>query len=259
MKRMQASLARLVALLLLLAVAGAPARADTLSFFDGSYGSLQGTLQSLGYNTSDPAIETTAQTYTAAGAPGTTTRLDFTFVQDVGGYQFSFGIFDYGAVTANPVTDRILWGMQALSAATLVFDNREVEVDDTMSIDVAAGAQLGFFLIPDDTLADILENPEDFYDGSRPDPLFSVSDANPGAYDQMLAFQSGSLFALAFEDLTRTGWSDQDFNDLVITMQETVSDQLVERIETIPEPPGLALLFLMAGVLLRRHRRRVRP
>lgn len=225
----------------------ASARADTVSFYDASHSSLGNTLTALGYDMSDHGIEDTAETFVVPGVAGTSTGLTFTFVQDVGGYQFSFGIFDYDAITADPATDRTTWGLQALASATEVFDNRKIVIGQTKTVDVAAGTRLGLFLIPDDTLASVLDDPSSFYGGSRPDPLFSVSNANPGAYDQLLTFESGGLATFAFEDLTRTGWSDEDFNDLVVTMRTSVSTQAVESLTPVPEPPTGILLLAFAG------------
>jgi hypothetical protein len=227
----------------------APLRADTISYFaGGNYNIVSQTLSGLGYNTSDTAIESTSGGFAAPGPTGTTTRLDFTFIRDLGGYQFSFGIFDRSAVSADPVADRQAWALQALGSATVVFDNREISIGATTSIDVAAGAELGLFLIPNDTLAAVLADPSAFYGGSRPDPLFSVSDANPGSFDQMLSFESGGLHTFAFEDLTRAASSDQDFNDLIVTMTATPDPgELSIQTEAVPEPSGLALV-LLAGL-----------
>lgn len=229
------------------------ARADTITYMPGNFPALAGSLSALGL---DGAAASALETFAVPGTAGTSTRLDFTFIQDVGGYQFSFGVFDAGAVTADPVANRTDWALQALSAATLVFDNRGLAVGATASVEVAAGTQLGLFLIPDDTLAAVLASPSSFFGGSRPDPLFSVSGANPGGYDQMLAVGADGFFALAFEDLTRTGWSDLDFNDLLVTMQATPT-AFAAQIDSIPEPAGF-WLFLAAGlplVLMRRGRR----
>ena len=62
-------------------------------------------------------------------------------------------------VTADPVSDRQNWALQALGAATMVFDDRETNVGATASVDVAAGTDLGLFLIPNDTLDAVLDNP----------------------------------------------------------------------------------------------------
>jgi len=81
--------------------------------------------------------------------------------------------------------------MQALGTATTVFDNREIDIGATNSIDVAAGTELALFLIPNDTLQSVLDDPSAFGGGNRPDPLFSVSDANLGSFDQLLSFEAG--------------------------------------------------------------------
>lgn len=235
---------------LALIIAPASTRADVISYFNGgNYNIVTQTLSGLGYDTSDSAIESTAEGFTVNGPAGTVTRLDFTFIRDLGGYQFSFGVFDRAAVSANPVADRQTWALQALNAGTVVFDNREIEIGATASIDVAAGTELGLFLIPNDTLAAVLADPSAFYGGNRPDPLFSVSDANPGAFDQLLSFEAASLHTFAFEDLARTGGSDQDFNDLIVTMTASPStEQPSIQTEAVSEPRGLAIVLLVGGV-----------
>jgi hypothetical protein len=225
-------------------------RADTIRYFDGgNFGVVSQTLSGLGYNTSDSAIESTAQGFTVPGAAGDVARLDFTFVRDLGGYQFSFGVFDRSAVTADPVSDRQNWALQALGTATVVFDNREIDIGATNSINVAAGTELGLFLIPNDTLQAVLNDPSAFYGGIRPDPLFSVSDANPGSFDQLLSFEAGGLHTFAFEDLTRAGGSDQDFNDLVVTMTATLLSEELSIQTEISAPSGLAI-GLLGGLFL---------
>lgn len=232
--------------------------ADTIRYADGGYGSVQQSLSGLGYNVSDTSIESTAESFIVPGAPestlGGSTRLDFTYVRDTGSYRFSFGVFDRGAVTADPVSDRQNWAMQALGAATVIFDDRDTDPGATASVEFATGTDLGLFLIPNDTLASVLENPAAFYGGTRPDPLFSVSDANPGNFDQLMTFESGGLTTFAFEDLSRAGYSDEDFTDLVITM--TASPLPVEFFgqsefssTAVAEPRGLAILML-AGLPL---------
>lgn len=229
------------------------ARADTMTYAPGNFPALTATLSALGMS---GAAANALETFSVPGTTGTSTRLDFGFIQDLGGYQFSFGVFDVGAVTADPLHERGGWGIQALSSATLIFDNRGLAPGATASIDVAAGTQLGLFLIPDDTLAQVMSDPGAFYRSSRPAPLFSVAAANPGGYDQLLAFESAGLYTFAFEDLTRTGWSDLDFNDLVVTMRATPA-AFKAQIDSVPEPAGL-WLFLAAGLpifLMRRGRK----
>ena len=83
-----------------------PSYADTIRYADGGFGSVSQSLSGLGYNLSNPSIESTAETFIVPGMTGGGTRLDFTYVGDPGSYQFSFGVFDGGAVTADPVSDR---------------------------------------------------------------------------------------------------------------------------------------------------------
>lgn len=230
-------------------VAPLVSHADTIRYADGGFGSVQQSLSGLGYDLSDPTVESTAETFIVPGASGGTTRLDFAYVRDTGSYRFSFGVFDRAAATADPVSDRQNWASQALGASTVVFDDRDVNPGATASIDIAAGTELGLFLIPNDTLAAVLGNAAAFYGGGRPDPLFSVADANPGSFDQMLTFTSGGPTTFAFEDLSRAGYSDEDFTDLVITLTASpLAGQFLVQTEVgstaIAEPSGLGILVL---------------
>ncbi|MDE0794064.1 MAG: hypothetical protein OSB76_00280 [Alphaproteobacteria bacterium] len=123
-----------------------PSYADTIRYADGGFGSVSQSLSGLGYNLSNPSIESTAETFIVPGMTGGGTRLDFTYVGDPGSYQFSFGVFDGGAVTADPVSDRQSRATQALGASTVVFDDQDTDPGATRSLDIAAGADLGLFL-----------------------------------------------------------------------------------------------------------------
>jgi hypothetical protein len=88
---------------------------------------------------------------------------------------------------------------------------------------------LAFFLIPNRTLQEYWQDPT-----AGPAPLFTLSGANPGGFDQVLTFRSdvgrtaegssrevvspGPLVIFAFEDLSAAKQSDQDFTDVVFTV-----------------------------------------
>jgi hypothetical protein len=56
--------------------------ADTIRYDDGGFGSVQQSLSGLGYDTSGPSIESTAETFIVPGTSGGATRLDFTYIRD---------------------------------------------------------------------------------------------------------------------------------------------------------------------------------
>ncbi len=246
-------LPRLAASALAIACATGSVRADVINYSPAAHSSLTTTLTSKGYSAAD---ETTAQSFLVPGASGAVTPLTFTFFRDTGGYKFNFGFFDLSSVTADPVADRREWARQALTGGTEVFDNRTVSIGDTATFNIEAGVQLGWYLIPNDTLDRVLESADSYINGgSQSVPLFSVSDANPGSFDQLMTFGSGNRSLLAFADLTRTGWSDEDFTDVVVTIETPVLT--AESVETVvPAPPATALLALACAGLFAAYRRR---
>jgi len=203
-----------------------PAYADTVTQFgDGPFGSVESALLvPLGLD--DPSFETTATTFAVPGSSGTT-NLTFTFRLDLGSFLFTFGYYPLSAVSADPVTDKVTYAMQAISAGTVIFDDRLVDpVTVSSPFPLPAGTNLGFFLIPNDTVANFLADPQSYYDppantdGNKRAPLFSVSNANPGELDQLLSFAGNGITLFTWEDLTRIpgGDTDNSFTDLAFTV-----------------------------------------
>ena len=96
-----------------------PATADTITHAsDGPFPDVTLLLGAVGI---PPTGETTAQRYVVPGAGPV--ELTFTFFRDTGSFLFNFGYFEPGGITADPVTEKELWATQALSSATLVFDD----------------------------------------------------------------------------------------------------------------------------------------
>jgi hypothetical protein len=226
-------------------------------FGDGPFRDVSTLLDLVGIGSSNVNSETTANLFVTPGAPSSSTDLTFTFRRDTGAFLFSFGFFDISTVSANPITQTQLWATQALANATQVFDDRLVDPGATATFNVNAGTVLGFFLIPNNTLANFNADPGLFFpsqtsDQSRRSPLFSVSEANPGQLDQMLSFVGNGVTLFTFEDLTRTGSSDQDFTDLAFTVDAELSPV---NPNVVPEPstlPLFSLAFLGVFVMLRR-------
>jgi hypothetical protein len=241
--------------------AGGSALADIRTHFgDGVGGTVIPTLlDQVGIGQSNVASENAATTFDVPGDAGQKIDVTFQFEWDTGTFLFSFGFFNVNLVTANPVTERSAWIQQALapSNAVLVFDDRNVDpVTQSSMIQLDGGARLGFFLIPNNTLAafqanpapflanptGLGQNPNDFFDPFRA-PLFSVSDANPERFDQMLSFAANGVTMFAFEDLVRTGFTDEQFNDLIFTIDT----------EIIPAP-SVATVFALSALWMRRRR-----
>ncbi|NEQ99940.1 MAG: DUF4114 domain-containing protein [Cyanothece sp. SIO2G6] len=236
-----------------LVLPGLPAFADTSTHFGDGFGSdVPSLLDDVGIGSQNAASETTATTFLVPGAPGSTTDFDFEFLRDTGGFQFSFGFFevDQDLSGFDPVLNKEAWALEALADATLVFDDRvndPGDVSNTFSLD--SGSEIGFFLIPNNTLANFQGSPSSFFPSqtsvsSLRSPLFSVSDANPGEFDQMLSFVDAGVTLFTFEDLTRTGISDQDFTDLSFV----VNAELRPVEQPIPEPSSWLGMFSIVSL-----------
>ncbi len=94
--------------------------------------------------------------------------------------------------------------------------------------------------------------------------FYTENSRNQGSYQQAVVYQGNNQtqlklagkqpgiftdneFIVAFEDLTRAGYTDSDFNDLVV---------MVESVKPVPEPATLAGLGLVAGALGLKGRRK---
>jgi hypothetical protein len=159
-------------------------------------------------------------------------------LRDTGAFQFSFGFFDIGAVAGiDPVASKQAWFSAALASATEVFDDRLVNPGASATATIDGGTDLGFYLIPNNTLANFNASPRDFFPSQTASSLFSsplslVSPSNPGELDQMLSFVANGVTLFTFEDLTRTWRSDQDFTDLAFS----IDAEPIPQINGVPEP-----------------------
>lgn len=229
-----------------------PAWADTLTYFGDGVDSedVSDLLSTVGIE-NNFATETTAESFLVPGTTGTT-ELTFTFVVDLGAYQFNFGFFPLASVAGiDPITQKQDWATAALSAATPVFDDLSQDPVVSSSFTLNAGSELGFFLIPDNTITNFLANPSAFFPSQTADsafrsPLFSVSDANPGEFDQLLSFVSNGITLFTFEDLTRAGDSDLSFTDLSFT----VDAELAPVVQPVPEPDSFIGLLGLSLILI---------
>jgi hypothetical protein len=244
--------------LALVAFAAGAASADVRTFFGNGVGTpvVPQQLDLVGIGSGNAASENAATSFLVPGGPSDNVDLSFTFRWDTGSFEFAFGFANVSGIGFNPVTQRAQWAAEALSPsrATLVFDDRNVDpVVTSPSFSISGGQDLVFFIVPDNTLANFRADPAAFYtdstglgggDSALRSPLFSFTDANPGQFDQMLSFAANGVTMFAFEDLARTGSSDESFADLIFTVNA----------EIVPAPGAAALLGL-AGVFAGRRRR----
>ena len=218
------------------------AKADTATHFssNGLGGSLiDDTLNLLGIP-DDASSETTVTQFVVPGSgPGS---LTFQVLFDHGSFLYDFGFYDVSAVTADPVADSKGYAIQALSHSVEVFDDRLVDPGALKTVTVQGGAVLGFFIVPNNTIANVLADPDKFFPSSITNgfyraPLFSVSDANPGQFDQFLSFLGGGKTLFTFEDLSRApgSGSDSNFTDLGFSIDVQLG------VAPVPEPAALTL------------------
>ncbi|MEM1330829.1 MAG: DUF4114 domain-containing protein [Planctomycetota bacterium] len=251
---------RSATIVILLAAGSQTTAADAVRHFGpgGGFGDVPQLLDSVGIGRNNAGSETTANSFRVPGQAGTTTDLTFSLVRDTGGFNFSFAYFDMAAVSADPLTNRNAFATQALANAQLVFDDRTSNPGAVSSaFSVNAGSVLGFLIMPNSTIDAFNANPDAFL--ADPNgvqnpraPLFSMSDANPGQMDQMLSFVGNGVTLFTFEDLVRTGDSDQDFTDVGFTI-----DVELQGLEApiVPTPTSAAMGVAGLGGLASRRRR----
>ncbi len=265
-----------------------PAVADTVTHFGDGVGgsSVSDLLNQVGIGSSNIGAETNATTFFVPGEAGTTTDLTFSFVQDTGAFQFEFGFIEMNDTLrqTDSVSQKLWWWTVALqySSPTSVFNDRIHDpgaISTTYSVD--AGTELLFFLLPNNTIGNLDDlvdealanafDPNASLDDTLRSPLFSLSDANEGEFDQMLSFIDNGVTLFTFEDLTRArSDSDEDFTDLAFLIDVelevpdgtrlsgppvTTSPPTTETPQSVPEPPAvLSLLGLGvgAGLMLKR-------
>lgn len=191
----------------------------------GSFPLVDVILDGTGIGAGNVESETLARTFLVPGSGPV--ELTFTVEFDGGSFFYEFGVFDISAVTADPVMEKQLYAEQALNASISIFDDRFVNPGDSQTITVNGGQELAFFIVPNNTIENFLAAPDLFYDPLSFDfnflagfraPIFSVPDANPGQFDQLLAFFANDTTLFTFEDLSRAGPSDFSFADLAFTI-----------------------------------------
>ena len=231
-------------------------RADDIRQFDppgttpGRFPLVSDLLNTSGIGATNTAAETTQTSFRVPG----TGPLDLTFKveRDGGSFLYEFGYFDPTAVAAEPFAAPKDYAVQALTGATSVFDDRTADAGATKTLRVEGGETVAFFIVPNNTIAGFLREPDQFYPptfnfNAYRAPLFSDPDANPGRFDQLLSFAGNGVTLFTFEDLSRVQGSDNSFVDLGFT----INAQLIP----VPEPSALLAAVISAALVLWRPRR----
>jgi len=249
--------------------------------------------------------ESTQWTYQVQGTGDV--DVPFTFLYDDGGYKFEFGYFyvtdDLLSLPYDSIAEKQAWAEEALLNAEVVLVDRlassvpsgaikvQTDPDDlytsasndafrdqseynpinTNTVTLQGGSTIGFFLIPNNTLENFVNDSRDgtYSDfgikstGSASWPLFTFSEANPGSnsdgsgdgFDQAFVFNGTSqnsyspnagqlTTTVAWEDWTRkSSGSDNDFQDLMFTIGNTAPTP-------VPEASTVIAGFLLIGSLL---------
>ncbi len=223
------------------------ARADVIQHFNtgtapGQFPTVSTLLDAVGIGQNNVASETIATSFQVPGSGPV--NLTFRVEIDGGFFFYEFGFVDTSLVTAHPITNQQAFAVQALTQAVSIFNDLVDDPGSTRTVQASGGQNLMFFIVPNNTIANFLANPSAFYNpftfdnvfvNGRRAPLFSLADANPGEFDQLLSFIGNGKTLFTYEDLSRAGPTDNSFIDLGFTADA----QLVP--VAIPEPTTLVL------------------
>lgn len=245
---------------------------DSTRFFDNpsssSYGSLRTALQREFGSSSNSVVSENVGSYYRVEGSGPV-QLNFRFLADTGGFNFSFGYYkmDSSLASIDTSTDdgRLLYASNALSPSNsvMLFDDLTQNAISSSQATVNGGDVLGFFLIPNTTLDDFRRNTSRYEVNStawnKRWPLFSDSNANPAGKDQLLSFSGesgvtgGPVNFFGWEDLTRSAYvspSELNYHDMVFAVDGASLTSLTEYplaasgaggLAAVPEP-GVSLL-----------------
>jgi Mg-chelatase subunit ChlD len=213
------------------ALAGAPVSQEGLTSPLGRDLTDGGLYKLLASEFPDAFSSAAGSVFSAQGAPGVTVSVTGEIVFTDACYKS-----DVGFLALSPGQDL----KQALAAAT----NKNVLINSgnfvrcapyllkpaqaRFSFDVPTGSSVVFFMVPDSTLAKA--------QAGKAEVLFTMPEGNPGGYAQTMALHSpagrrgvgGGASIIAFEDISVvTQRSDQDFDDLVLFVDDLVPSQRV--------------------------------
>ncbi|WP_017715899.1 DUF4114 domain-containing protein [Kamptonema formosum] len=165
----------------------------------------------------------------------------------------------FGIYNANGVKAQLFGGANDVSDQSFIsFNNGDVAVS-------TIGWAPGNAPPPSAALYQGFGNVFGFYlENGNGETFYSEASRNQDGYQQSVIYQGNNQtqlqipgksagtfteneFIIAFEDLTRAGSTDHDFNDMVV---------MVESVKPVPEPATLAGLGLVAGALGLKGRRK---
>lgn len=187
-------------------------------------------------------ISTSLEFDTGVFTVGNSGDVTIDFLFDGGGYQGEVAIFSLdGLEGANLSTEEFIkiaaeralsnsdWGHIVISDATDAAkftsefawegDFNSGEYQKVRSFSMRAGDRVGFMLVPDGRVEDVLHSPMD----GAIRPLFSMAsnELNPGqlSYVEQIVDVTGDGNTFAFEDLRVDTGSDRDYNDIVFQVR----------------------------------------
>lgn len=265
----------------------AAATTDTVQYLSSpsSYGAVGNGLNlEFGTKAFPPLAETALEAYQVQGSGPVT--LTFRMHADTGTFRFNFGYYKYlpalNSIDTSTTAGKQAYATTALAAgnAVLVFNDVIHDPGATTTKTVNGGDLLGFFLIPDDTLANFQTSPGSFavtgvgsatfgIGGPKRWPFFGYAAANPGGKDQLMSFAGTSKATgkrsnmFAWEDISRAALpgdfvGDNAFNDLIFAVEGVEAAATTP--SAIPEidpgsVAGVAALVIATLAWIERRRR----
>jgi Zn-dependent metalloprotease/murein DD-endopeptidase MepM/ murein hydrolase activator NlpD len=178
------------------------------------------------------------QSYRALGSGIVQMRFKYVF-RDGAIYNNEFGFFKAdgpsGAI-GNLKPGAPGYFAAAFQRATIVFPSGSTASSSDVTVTVPAGAVLVFFIVQNDTLANLLASNPSNQSGKLPLAFFSLDSLNPDGIRHFVGFQDpvSNFTQFGFED--ETGGGDLNYDDIVIDVLPQLDPQTVGASMITPAP-----------------------